>query len=202
MKCRCPACGRSTEIEPAMLDFFTRCNRCGVLLRPLFQNAKQDETQGTGLEVRVVPIGRGREGLLLNGQIADLLSRPPTMRTPSTPAAVAVTREIPLAEPFAPIPPPVTKALQPVRPPVREPRRSFGAASVCGLAVIATIVVAGLAIKSNISSPRSASAQNNIPHPAPASVDFTPGENAQTDNTPNAPPDLAPASDAQNNTLP
>src|SRR5690349_4442804 len=99
MKCRCPACGRSTEIEAAMLDFFTRCNRCGVLLRPRVQGAEEQEAQDRALDVRVVPVGRVREGIAMNGQIADLLSRPPVVRTMAAATNAAATLEIPLAEP-------------------------------------------------------------------------------------------------------
>src|SRR4051812_26106920 len=99
MKCHCPACGRTTEIDPATLGFFARCLRCGALLK-----AQLQEEEGPGaIAARVIHPGRVREGQSANGTTANLLCRPlPAPKTPAPPIAQPLGEPLPHPETLPP----------------------------------------------------------------------------------------------------
>ncbi|HUO09342.1 MAG TPA: hypothetical protein VM008_13625 [Phycisphaerae bacterium] len=90
MKCVCPACGRHTDIQSNAHGFFERCLRCGALIKA---QVKED-----AIVARAILTGRVREAQSSTGQIADLLSRPPS------PIATAAAMLAPPPSP-APLPP-------------------------------------------------------------------------------------------------
>lgn len=178
MKCHCPACGRSTEIDAATLGFFARCTRCGVLLK-----AQLQEEEGKGaVAVRVIQVGRVREGQTSNGTIAELLSRTPVFRK----AALAE----PLGEPIEVVDFPVIHEDEnlydlvpaPVRPvtvvsqvqvqtelpakyrkraALREKQQILGMVTVFGLGLSALVAVGAIALKSRDFFVRSAQARDH-----------------------------------------
>ena len=164
MKCHCPACGRSTEIDPTTLGFFARCVRCGALLKAQLQ----EEQGAAAVAVRVINPGRVRESQSSTGQIADLLSRPlppkktaapmPPVHPPSNPSAnpspfpkclthkkIKSTKKT--STPFSPPPSP---SPSPRSPTFRSPRNSLPSTDAAWLYVNAS--------KCSAWSPSSASA--------------------------------------------
>ncbi len=80
MKCHCPACGRTTEIDPISLDFFGQL--ASAAAAPA-QGALQEEEGAAAVAVRVINPGRVRESQSSTGQIADLpLPPPPPPKNP------------------------------------------------------------------------------------------------------------------------
>src|SRR4051812_9623037 len=94
MKCLCPACGRSTVVPPDLMDFLSRCERCGALLRARVgkKGLEQQGEKKHQLTAKVVPVGRiHAEATGEAGALADLLSRKQgatvTIKPPATPNA-------------------------------------------------------------------------------------------------------------------
>ncbi len=87
MKCKCPACARTTQVPPDMLDFLSRCDRCGSLLRPRMSNSG---IQGKPEKIvaHVVISGRYREDPCnTRASILDVLT--PAPRPLSSTSALA-----------------------------------------------------------------------------------------------------------------
>ena len=214
MKCHCPACGRTTEIDPISLDFFGRCVRCGALLKAQLQ----EEEGAAAVAVRVINPGRVRESQSSTGQIADLLSRP----LPPKKTAAPMPPPQPLGEPLAipeTIPPQedteAHKDLYTLAPPtvirpittvadihvaqelppkyrrrfaVRERQQMLGMVTVFGIGMSALIAVGAIALKSRDFFIKSAHARTNDTVQPAATPPQTPAQ------TPSATPD---ATDAQ-----
>jgi len=175
MKCRCPACGRSTEIEPALLDFFSRCTRCGIILRPCVQSTYGDE-QGDSLVAKIVPIGRVRESPApMNGQIAELLSRPAPIRATAAVQASAAIQTVVAVQTVPPMKPvPAVIAANTEHPPtalpervrrrfaLRERHQTLGMVGIFGLGMMALVAVGALALKSRNLFLRATRAQADV----------------------------------------
>src|SRR6202012_4212904 len=93
MKCVCPACGRTTDIEHNTLGFFERCTRCGALIKA--------QTQDNLVVARTILTGLVREAQTSTGQIAALLSRPLFRRPAPQPAGEPLPQSEPALTPPA-----------------------------------------------------------------------------------------------------
>ncbi|MGN6367981.1 MAG: hypothetical protein ACTHN5_06950 [Phycisphaerae bacterium] len=210
MKCHCPACGRSTEIDPATLGFFARCVRCGALIK----SQLQEEEGFKAIAARVIHPGRLRESQSSTGQIADLLSRPLPPRAAPQPPGHPIQPMQPQEDTndrlyaLAPAPPkPATTVADlqiPELPPkyrrrvaLRERQQMLGMVTVFGIGLSALVAVGAIAIKSRDFFVRHARATtNDIVQPLPdasqspaSSPADTPQEaDAQSAETPNEPP--------------
>lgn len=158
MKCRCPACGRTTTVPPDMLHFLTRCDRCATLLKPFVKDSSDESAIGA----KVMTPGRFREDPLRPRlPLAELLSRPKQTATPALPVAVVEVAAAPV---------PVTPrqvALR--RAQLRGRHKVLGALSFMGglTLVLTAVSVIGLRL---VPSPRSAQAQMPHIHNAPIPV--------------------------------
>jgi hypothetical protein len=158
MNCLCPACRRPTRIEPHLLDFFTRCDRCGILLRPRRPaNATPldpDDPTSIELTAKIVPLGRVRETMAnANGQLADLLgaarfvtAEKKVERDPPAPPQ-AVTASVPVREAAGLNAPPRPQPRLIQRALLRQHHHALGILGICGTGLVAILVAGAISLK-------------------------------------------------------
>ena len=167
MNCLCPACRRPTRIEPQLIDFFTRCDRCGILLRPRrpadMTPLDPDDPTSIELTAKIVPVGRVQERMAnANGTLAELLgaerfvAREKAAEKPIAPAAAVAIAPLVAA-------PPMTAAAvmkQPraiQRAMLRQHHHALGILGICGAGLVAVLTAAALTLKVHaLGHPRSA----------------------------------------------
>jgi hypothetical protein len=157
MNCLCPACRRPTRIEPHLVDFFTRCDRCGILLRPRLPAdatpLDPDDPTSIELTAKVVPIGRVREVMAnANGTLADLLGASrlvkregadekrvvPVTAAPVEVAAMPVRTDHVLKQPQA-----IRRAL------LRQHHHALGILGICGTGLVAIVAAGAISLKAH-----------------------------------------------------
>ena len=151
MKCRCPACGRTTQIPSDLLHFFTRCDRCAKLLKPFIHKDLEDPSR-SGLAAKIVPIGRIFEfENCPRIALADLLSR--HFETPQMdPIPAPISEKHPVIDRH--------KAIRQAE--LRGKHRILGTLSLVGLLVLGILTIAALLLKSHLFSPHSVSASSSL----------------------------------------
>jgi hypothetical protein len=173
MNCLCPACRRPTRIEPQLIDFFTRCDRCGILLRPRrpadMTPLDPDDPTSIELTAKIVPVGRVQERMAnANGTLAELLGAERFVLRDKAPEKriappVAVAAAPPVVSPAPVAAEPITAAAvmkQPraiQRAMLRQHHHALGILGICGAGLVAVLTAAALTLKVHaLGHPRSA----------------------------------------------